>query len=91
MNKKDLVDKIAAEQNVTKARAEEILNAVLSTIVEEVKAGETVKIPGFGNFVAKTRKQREAVIPNSQKRVIVPSYKVVGFKPAKNLKEEVKK
>ena len=90
MNKKDLVEKIAVEQGVSKARAEEVVNAVFSTIVDELKAGEQVKIPGFGNFVVKTRKQRTAVIPNSNKKVIVPSYRVAGFKPAKNFREQVK-
>ncbi len=90
MNKKELIDKIAAEKNVTKARAEEMVNAIFSTIVEELKAGETVKIPGFGNFMVKTRRQRTAVIPNSNRRVIIPSYRVAGFRPSKSFKEQVK-
>ena len=90
MNKKELIDKIAAEQNVTKVKAEEMVDAVFSTIVEELKSGEVVKIPGFGNFMVKTRKQRMAVIPNTNKRVIIPSYRVAGFRPAKNFKEQVK-
>ena len=48
MNKKELVEKIAIEQGVSKARAEEVVTAVFSTIVDELKAGEQVKIPGFG-------------------------------------------
>lgn len=90
MNKKELVDKIAAEKNVTKVKAEEMVNAIFSTIVEELKAGETVKIPGFGNFTVKTRKQRTAVIPNSNRRVIIPSYRVAGFRPSKSFKDQVK-
>lgn len=90
MNKKELIEKIAVEKNVPKARAEEIVNAIFSTIVDELKSGEQVKIPGFGNFVVKTRKQRTAVIPNSNKKVIVPSYRVAGFKPAKTFREQVK-
>ena len=90
MNKKELIDKIAAEKNVTKARAEEMVNAIFSTIVEELKAGETVKIPGFGNFMVKTRRQRTAVIPNSNRRVIIPSFRVAGFLRSKSFKEQVK-
>lgn len=90
MNKQDLINKIAAEQKVTKVRAEEIVNAIFSTVVEELKAGEDVKIPGFGSFVVKMRNQRTAVIPNSNKKIIVPAYRVVGFKPAKSFKEQVK-
>ena len=58
MNKKELVDKIAIEQGISKSKAEEVVNAVFSTIVDELKAGEQVKIPGFGNFAVKERKQR---------------------------------
>lgn len=90
MNKKELIEKIAVEQGISKGTAEEVVNAVFSTIVDELKAGEMVKIPGFGNFVVKDRKQRVAVIPNSNKKVIVPSYRVAGFKPAKNFREQVK-
>ena len=90
MNKKELIEKIAVEQGVSQAKAEEVVTAVFSTIVDELKAGETVKIPGFGNFVVKERKQRTAVIPNSNKKVIVPSYKVAGFRPAKSFREQVK-
>lgn len=91
MNKKELVDKISAEQNVTKVRAEEMVDAIFSTIIDELKSGEDVKIPGFGSFVVKTRKQRTAVIPNSNnKTVIIPAYRVAGFRPAKNFKEQVK-
>ena len=90
MNKKELVDKIANEQGIAKSKVEEVVNAVFSTIVDELKEGEQVKIPGFGNFVCKERKQRTAVIPNSNKKVIVPSYRTAGFKPAKNFREQVK-
>ena len=90
MNKKQLIEKIAVEKGVSKARAEEMVNAIFSTIVEELKAGENVKIPGFGNFICKTRRQRTAVIPNSNRRVISPQYRVAGFRPAKNFKEQVK-
>ena len=90
MNKKELIEKISAEQNISKARAEKYVDAIFGTIVSELKAGENVKIPGFGNFVVKTRKPRVAVIPNSNRKVIIPSYRVAGFKPAKNFKEQVK-
>ena len=90
MNKQDLVSKIAAEKGITKVEATRVVEAIFETIVSELKSGETVKIPGFGNFVVKTRNARTAVIPLSNKRVIVPAYKTVGFKPAKSFKEQVK-
>ncbi len=90
MNKQELAAKISEAKGITKAEATKVVDAVFETIVEELKAGEMVKIPGFGNFVVKTRKARTAVIPLTNKKVIVPSYKTVGFKPAKSFKEQVK-
>ena len=90
MNKQELAAKISEAKGITKVEATRVVDAVSETIVEELKAGEMVKIPGFGNFVVKTRKARTAVIPLTNKKVIVPSYKTVGFKPAKSFKEQVK-
>lgn len=90
MNKQELTAKISEAKGITKVEATRVVDAVFETIVEELKAGEMVKIPGFGNFVVKTRKARTAVIPLTNKKVIVPSYKTVGFKPAKSFKEQVK-
>ena len=90
MNKQELAAKISEAKGITKVEATRVVDAVFETIVEELKAGEMVKIPGFGNFVVKTRKARTAVIPLTNKKVIVPSYKTVGFKPAKSFKEQAK-
>lgn len=90
MNKQELAAKISEAKGITKVEATRVVDAVFETIVEELKAGEMVKIPGFGNFVVKTRKARTAVLPLTNKKVIVPSYKTVGFKPAKSFKEQVK-
>ena len=90
MNKQELAAKISEAKGITKVEATRVVDAVFETLVEELKAGEMVKIPGFGNFVVKTRKARTAVIPLTNKKVIVPSYKTVGFKPAKSFKEQVK-
>ena len=88
--RQELAAKISEAKGITKVEATRVVDAVFETIVEELKAGEMVKIPGFGNFVVKTRKARTAVIPLTNKKVIVPSYKTVGFKPAKSFKEQVK-
>jgi len=86
MNKQDLATKISEEKGISKAEALRIVDVVFGTVIDELKAGEMVKIPGFGNFVVKTRKARTAVIPLTNKKVVVPSY----FKPSKTFKEQVK-
>jgi len=90
MNKKELIVKLAKEQNITRAKAEEIIDVVFDTIVLKLKEGEKVNISNFGNFYVKEKKPRVSVIPNTEKRVMVPAYKTAGFHPAKAFKEDVK-
>ena len=57
MNKKELISKISIENNIEAAKTEEVVNAIFSTIVDELKAGEDVKIPGKGTRLYQLCKQ----------------------------------
>ena len=45
----EIADKIASEQNLTKAQAKAIVESVFSQIAEAAKAGAETSIPSFGN------------------------------------------
>lgn len=50
MNRVQLIEKIAAEHNISKAQASRILATVTDTITERVKNDDPVTIVGFGTF-----------------------------------------
>ena len=50
MNRVQLIEKIAAEHNISKAQASRILATVTDTITEHVKNDDPVTIVGFGTF-----------------------------------------
>jgi DNA-binding protein HU-beta len=91
MNKAGLIEKLATEAVVTKKQAEATLEALVSIIIEELKAGKEVRIAGFGAFIAKSRHARGGVNPqNPQERIRIPEVKVAKFKTGKTLKDALK-
>ena len=50
MNKSDLIMAIAESADITKAKAEAAVNALMATITTELKEGDSVALTGFGTF-----------------------------------------
>lgn len=50
MNTIDLINKIAQDNALTLGRAEMIFNIIIERIIENIKTGNPVSIPRFGNF-----------------------------------------
>ncbi len=58
-------------------------------MTDELVADNAVDLFGFGKFETKTRAARTGINPQTKEPVQIPETKVVGFKPAKALKEKV--
>lgn len=91
MNKAELIDAISEKVGVPKKETEDIIDSMLDTIVDQLKAGQEVTLTGFGAFSARTRKGRVGVNPrNPSEKIDIPSVVVPKFKAGKNLKEALK-
>jgi DNA-binding protein HU-beta len=91
MNKAELSDKIAVKVGITKAQAEEALNAFTKVTMETIKTGGEITLTGFGTFSARARKGREGINPrNTSEKITIPTVLVVKFKAGKNLKDYLK-
>ena len=55
MNKSDLIMAIAESADITKAKAEAAVNALMATITTELKEGGSVALTGFGTFQVRAR------------------------------------
>lgn len=55
MNRQELVEKIAAAEELPKAKAARVLQTVLDAVVETVKADEKLTLVGFGTFKLQAR------------------------------------
>jgi DNA-binding protein HU-beta len=89
MSKAELVGKIAAEANLTKADADRALTALIGAVKESLKNGADVTLAGFGTFTTVERAERQGRNPLTGKTITIAAKKVVKFRPGKVLKETV--
>lgn len=90
MNKTQLVEKVAADAQITKAAAKLAVEAVVAGIKDALVAGEKVQLVGFGTFDVKKQNARQGVNPATGKKIKIAAKKVAKFKPGKELAEAVK-
>lgn len=81
MNKKQLVDKIAEEQNITKVAAEENLTNILQCIMEGTVEDGELSVQGFGGFKVKTVGERNGTNPATGQPIKIPEHQKIVFKP----------
>jgi DNA-binding protein HU-beta len=87
MSKKDLIDAVAKECELTKEKAGVAVDAVLEHIRSSMKKGEEVRIPDFGTFKVAKRKARDGRNPATGATIKIPASRVPKFSPSKGLKD----
>lgn len=89
MNKKQLIEKIAKDNDISKDKVEAIANSIFSALGKELHDGGVntkIQILGFGTFEVRQRKAREGRNPRTGEKVKIPAMKTIGFKPSSALK-----
>jgi len=87
MNKKELVAALADQCGTTQATAGEMVNAFCETVTAELKEGNGVALPGFGQFIAKHRPSREMRNPATGKMMMSKAKTSAQFKASAALKD----
>ncbi|MFN3624059.1 MAG: HU family DNA-binding protein [Hyphomicrobium sp.] len=87
MSKKDLIDAVAKEAELTKDKATVAVDAVLEHIRSAMREGHEVRIPDFGTFKVAKRKAREGRNPATGATINIPASRVPKFSPSKGLKD----
>ncbi len=89
MTKADLVELVAAQADVPRKMADELVQVVLESIIEALHRDEKVELRGFGSFRIRQRGERTGRNPKTGEQVHVPPKKIPYFKPGKFLREEL--
>jgi len=89
MNRIELVAKMAENSGLSKADSEKALDGLLKSVEGALKAGEDIRLVGFGNFEVKTRGERTGRNPKTGEKITIAATKTVVFKAGKALKEAV--
>lgn len=91
MNKTDLIDKVAAKAEVSKADAARVFNEIVDAISYSLKKGENVTLVGFGTFKVTDRAARTGRNPQTGQTIKIPAQKTPRFSAGKQLKDAVNK
>ena len=89
MTKSELIDALAERSDLTKARAELVVNCVFDAMTEALQRGEGIEIRGFGSFTVRPYKPYSGRNPRTGEPVEVPAKRLPFFKVGKELKELV--
>lgn len=84
MNRNELVASVAEKTGLTKVKAGETIDAVLSTLAGAAKARDKVVLPGWLSLSVVDRDEREARNPANGQTIKVPAKTVVKLKAGKN-------
>lgn len=89
MNKSQLIDKIAADAELSKAAAGRALDSIIEAVTEALKKDDQVALVGFGTFSVRERSARTGRNPQTGETIQISAAKVPSFKAGKALKDAV--
>ncbi|MHB1186608.1 HU family DNA-binding protein [Thiobacillus denitrificans] len=89
MNRKELIDALAAKTESTKADAERNVGAMIDIISDTLKKGDSLSLVGFGTFEVRKRAARTGRNPKTGEALKIKAAKVPAFKAGATLKAAV--
>jgi len=89
MNKADLVDRIAAGSDISKAQAANAIDTAMQSITGALKRGDRVALIGFGSFSVAQRKARNGRNPQTGATIKIAARRVAKFTPGAELRKAV--
>jgi DNA-binding protein HU-beta len=89
VNKNDLVAHVAEGAGLSKADAAKAVDAIFDGITAALKAGDEVRLVGFGTFLVSSREASEGRNPRTGAKIAIPASKQPKFKAGKGLKDSV--
>ena len=89
MNKNDLISAVADGSGLSKADAGRAVDAVFASIADALKAGDEVRIVGFGSFSVAHRAASTGRNPRTGEAIQIAASKQPKFKAGAPLKAAV--
>lgn len=86
MTKSELIEAVAQRSNITKSRAELVVNCVFDAMTAALERGEGIEIRGYGSFTVRHYHAYDGRNPRTGKAVSVPEKRLPFFKVGKELK-----
>ncbi len=89
IKKKEIVDRVAANTQITQVGAKAIIKSFLDEIISELAKGNRLEFRDFGVFETAMRAARVAQNPKTLEQVHVLAKRVVKFKMGRLMKQKL--
>ena len=89
LTKKEIINSIYMQIGFSKKISENLLEDILSIILDELLKNKKVKIPKFGTFSIRHKKSRIGRNPKTLEKKIITERNVILFKPSRDLKNYI--
>ena len=89
VNKNDLIQKLADHTGLPKNDAAKAVDGVFDLIAASLKAGDEVRLTGFGVFVVATRAGGKGRNPQTGEEITIKPSKQPRFRAGKQLKDSL--
>lgn len=86
MKKSDLIAELAKKENMTEAKATEIINLIFDAFTDALKKGGRIEIRGVGSFSIREYKAYKGRNPKTGENIQVKPKRSPYFKVGKELK-----
>ena len=89
MNKKQLVKAVSDTSGLSKTDVTKSVDAMIASISKALKAGDNIRLVGFGTFLAPARKARTGRNPLTGESVAIKASKQPKFRAGQILRDFV--
>ena len=89
LTKKEIISSIYMQLGYSKKICENLLEDLLSIILDEIIKNKKLKISKFGTFELRYKKSRIGRNPKTLKKSLIKERNVILFKPSKDLKSYI--
>jgi len=84
-----MAESLFNELGLNKREARELVDLFFEKLRDSLKAGEQIKLSGFGNFDLRDKNERPGRNPKTGKEIPITARRVVTFRPGQKLKARV--
>jgi integration host factor subunit alpha len=91
MTKAEIVEQVRSQTRVSTKESADLVDHLFEMIRKSLEQGDSVKLPGFGNFNIKEKSQRIGRNPKTGEESAITARKVISFKPSTVLRDRVNK
>lgn len=89
MNKKELIEAMAARTDTSTGEAKRAVSALIGIISDTLEKGDSLSLPGFGTFEIRERAARTGRNPKTGEELKIAASRVPAFKAGNALKAAV--